>query len=619
MKRLWLSLLAVGCAHASTRPFTAAPHVIPGVIEAEQYDEGPPEKAYHDVDEVNRGVALRGPTQVDIEKRPDASGGHGIGWTKAGEWLVYTVEVKADGLYTIEIPVASKGQGGTFHLEFDGVDRTGPIQVPDTGAWTKLSVVSKPGVHLEAGRQRMRAVMDTEGVTKSIGDIDLFRFRRQADGLRAGVARAPITPTTYGWMTGYASRNKVAEGVDTELVARALALEDGAGHRLVVVTAEILGFPPTMSAEIKAEAQRRFGITEAELMLVGSHTHAGPVLPERPSPEIFHGLPPDETVKMNVWSQEFQRRVLEIVGQALARLEPAQLRYTRTRTQIGVNRRKKDAQGHFKFGEDREAPRDDEVPVLWVETSEGQARAVVFTVACHDTTIGGDYYRYHGDWSGVAQSQIEGRLGGGAVALFVTGTGADINPSPRGKVEHVLPLAKAVTEAVMAIRTSGQPVQGTISAAFRRIDLTLAEPPSRELLTKELDHKAEARRRHARVMLSQLDAGTLPKSVPFPIQVWKIGELTLVALGGETCVDYGLRLRRELGPNLWVAGYANEVMTYIPSERVLEEGGYEAGWDHEMGRTIAAGSMTYYGYAGPFAPGLEEQIVSTVRQLVSQQ
>jgi hypothetical protein len=164
---------------APPRPFGGKSHPIPGTIEAEHYDEGAAEVAYHDVDAKNHGAPLRGETQVDIEARPDASGGHGIGWTKAGEWLVYTVDVKEAGTYTIEIPVASEKEGGTFHVEFNGIDRTGPIQVPDTGSWQKLQLVTKRGVKLERGVQVMKVVMDREGASKSIGDIDLLRFRRE--------------------------------------------------------------------------------------------------------------------------------------------------------------------------------------------------------------------------------------------------------------------------------------------------------------------------------------------------------------------------------------------------------------------------------------------------------
>jgi chitinase len=176
--------VAVGCATSSsgasasskTTPFGGKPHAIPGLIEAEHYDEGKPGEAYYDVEEKNQGVDYRGVTQVDIEQRPDASNGHGVGWTRTGEWLVYTVDVKKAGVYTIEFPVASNKDGGNFHIEMVGADVTGPIHVPDTGSWQKLTMIQVKTVRLKTGVQTLKMVMDSQGASGSIGDIDYMRF-----------------------------------------------------------------------------------------------------------------------------------------------------------------------------------------------------------------------------------------------------------------------------------------------------------------------------------------------------------------------------------------------------------------------------------------------------------
>lgn len=166
----------------ATQPFGEAIYEIPGTIEAENFDQGPPEVAYHDVEVENQGADdYRGATEVDIEKRDDASGGFGVGWTRAGEWLVYTVAVKETGVYNLEVPVASEKVGGTFHLEFAGQDVTGPIQVPDTGGWGTLQTITADAVELKAGQQTLRVVMDTEGPSGSIGDIDCLRFTKASE------------------------------------------------------------------------------------------------------------------------------------------------------------------------------------------------------------------------------------------------------------------------------------------------------------------------------------------------------------------------------------------------------------------------------------------------------
>lgn len=162
----------------ASKPFGGTPQTIPGVVEAEHYDEGAPDVAYHDVDPQNQGVAYRGETQVDIEKRPDASNGHGIGWVREGEWVLYTVEVKEAGEYALEIPVASNKAGGTFHIEIDGADVTGPITIPNTGGWDKLKTVTAKTIALEPGVLPMKIAMDKDGESGGIGDIDLVRFTK---------------------------------------------------------------------------------------------------------------------------------------------------------------------------------------------------------------------------------------------------------------------------------------------------------------------------------------------------------------------------------------------------------------------------------------------------------
>lgn len=163
-------------AAGQTKPFDNRRGEIPGKIEAEHFDLGTAGVAYHDVDPENQGADYREPTQVDIEKRDDASNGHGVGWTRKGEWLMYSVDVRQDGVYSLKIPVASNKRGGTFHLEIEGKDVSGPIAVPDTGGWDQLKVIEVQGIRLSKGQHRMKMSMDDEGPSGSIGDIDCLIF-----------------------------------------------------------------------------------------------------------------------------------------------------------------------------------------------------------------------------------------------------------------------------------------------------------------------------------------------------------------------------------------------------------------------------------------------------------
>jgi hypothetical protein len=438
---------------------------------------------------------------------------------------------------------------------------------------------------------------------------------------RAGLAKVKITPEKFGWLTGYGNRNKPADGVALDLFARALALEDGMGQRAVIVTAEILGFPPSMSRWIRDEAKRRFGLSDAQILLNASHTHAGPAMPERPSMEVFHGFNEEQAKTVHEYAAWLRQTVVELIGKAIDDLKPAKLAFSRTRATYAMNRRLPRENNVPALADNPKGVTDPDVPVLEVETVEGKTRAVVFTYACHCTTLGGNWYRYHGDHAGVACQEIEKKLPE-ATALFVNGCSGDLNPSPRGTVEQAENHGKELAAAVLGSLGSvdSRSIAAPLRMTYNTIDLPLEAAPERELLVRLSEHKSVFRQRHSKETLKQIEARKLPSVVPFPILIWRFGtDLTLIALSGETCLEYALRLKKELGAErTWVAGYSNEVPCYIPSEKVLAEGGYEAGWDNEFKRAVAGGSMMYYGWPAPFAPGLEDRIVRAVHDALRQ-
>jgi uncharacterized protein YjdB len=149
---------AITVTSSAQTPFGGTAWAIPGVIEAENFDNGGEGVAYHDNDAINSGGQGRTGEGVDTENCSE--GTLNVGWTGTGEWYEYTVNVASAGTYNIDVRTASIFAGGTFHIEFGGVDKTGLMTTTNTGAWQTWTTISKTNVSLNAGVQVMRIFLD---------------------------------------------------------------------------------------------------------------------------------------------------------------------------------------------------------------------------------------------------------------------------------------------------------------------------------------------------------------------------------------------------------------------------------------------------------------------------
>lgn len=424
-------------------------------------------------------------------------------------------------------------------------------------------------------------------------------------GYRVGVGRADITPDGPIWMAGYGARTRPSEGVDQPLQVKALALQYEQDRPLLLLTADILGFSREIAEDIVRRIQEKTPLPRENILLVASHTHTGPVIGH--NLRGMFDLQGKDAEAVAKYARFLTEQVATAANAALLKLEPARLSFGRGRATFAANRRVFQP-GGVNFGVNPDGPVDYDVPVLRVDDPEGRVKAIVFGYACHCTTLGGDHYRIGGDWAGYAQEYLE-RAHPGATAMFVTGCGGDANPEPRGKLDfarqHGLEIAGAVARVVAAPRA---PIQGKPQALLEHVDLPLTRLPTREELRKRLEDRSAFVQRHARRNLEILERGDpLPDRYSCPVQVWALGKgPTLVALGGEVVVDYALRLKRELRDrDLWMAAYANDVFAYVPSVRILLEGGYEAD-----------SNLIYYGLPGRFSNDVEEILIKKVRSLV---
>jgi len=322
----------------------------------------------------------------------------------------------------------------------------------------------------------------------------------------------------------------------------------------------------------------------------------------------MYGLSLPDAERVVEYSRVLRGKLIEVIGGALADLKPALLEHGVGRATFAMNRRV--YQGDkIVFGENPDGPVTWDVPVLKVSGTNGALRAIVFGYACHGTSISGDdWYIVSGDYMAYARQHLEANFPGSA-ALYLTGMGADSNPSPRGTLldakRHGLELAGAV---VGVLSHPMRPVNGRLNLAYEEADLPLEAAPSREKLESDSKSTDVYIRNRAEAYLKQMDEGKPPAtSVKLPLAAVRIGrDLTFVTMGGEVVVDYGNKFNRMfVADHPWGVGYAYEVPCYIPSTRILKEGGYEAD-----------SSLIYYGIYGPFRPEIESILVRKMSELV---
>jgi hypothetical protein len=419
---------------------------------------------------------------------------------------------------------------------------------------------------------------------------------------KVGLAHVKITPEQPVHLAGYASRNHPYEKVTTDLYAKALALESKDGQLAVLVTTDLIGLSAAIAEPVCERLASKAGLKREQILLSSSHIHTGPNLTLDPKPR--DGQNAGETQRTVEYTKQLQDKLVDVVQRALEKREPARLSFGAGVVNFVMNRREFTPNGVI-LGVNARGPADRSVPVLRIEDGNGKLRAVVFGAGTHNTTLTQDCYEVCGDYAGFAQAYIEEQHPG-VQAMFVLGLAGDSNPYPRGTMamsrEHGATLGK---EVCRVLDTKLRPVGGPLKLAYGKAELPLQEPPPRAELEKQAARKNSVQGWIAGQMLAALDKGEkLPREYSAPVAVWQFGEdLTLVALSGEVVVDYIGLLEKALGPNrLWPVAYCNDVFGYLPSARVLAEGGYET-------------RGLYVGGIGLFDPKAQDVLVAKVREL----
>ena len=417
-----------------------------------------------------------------------------------------------------------------------------------------------------------------------------------AASFEVGISQVDITPDEPIFLSGYAARTNVSEGIAQPIFTKAIAIRQSAGEPALMLTVDNCGLSKAIRDQVVTRIRAKHPLAPKQIVIFNSHTHAAPCL-SNTLPHLFIKPIPEEQVPViNRYTQQLVEKMTLAADEAFSDLQPSQIYRARGTVGFAKNRRQ---QG---------GPVDHDLPIL-VFKSGDTVRGVLATYACHCTTAG-TFNQVHGDWAGFAQQFIAEDLPGAAGFISI-GCGADSNPHPRGSIDHARTYGRQLADEVTRLLAAPmEELTGEIEFRAEEFALPFDPLPTIEEWEKRALEPAIVGY-HARINTERLRQGeTLPEALPYQVQAWNFGgQFAMVFLPGEVVVDYAVRLKSEFDrERLWVSAYANWVPCYIPSERILREGGYEA-----------ETSLWYYDWPSRLAPGIEDLIIGSVHRLLPEE
>ena len=436
----------------------------------------------------------------------------------------------------------------------------------------------------------------------------------------AGWAEVEITPPLGIALGGRGGAETLANRVIDPLYAQVLYIKDGKGTGFVLASFDLIGLPHDLSDRIRIRMVQELGVDWNLVVLNASHTHSGPYMLR----SLMAGFGPPPQVEVDYFNS-LEDKMITATRAAAKALQPVEVEVFQATSQIGINRRGKNEQGRRGMLPDPNGPYDEKVWTLRLMPRDGGSPAVVFSCACHPVIVYGYAYEaLSADFPGATRRLLRESLGAEAHAQFVQGFAGNIRPriladAARGRFRASKPgdvdrVARELAGAVLAaLKTHGEKLTLDIAGAEDRPFLPRDKPPPRGRYDK-MRAEALANTNAYRLAVSEYWLKRYGTGEGFAHgDAWSLGLIRLagnqwiVHSGGEPCVEWRKKMTQWLSPlNVVTWGYSQEAKSYLPTESMLPEGGYEV-LESNQGRESTP---------APFAPGIEQAMrESLLRQL----
>ncbi len=426
----------------------------------------------------------------------------------------------------------------------------------------------------------------------------------QAKNIEIGVGRVDITPGEQIRLAGYSDRDKPFDGVKMKLWADGIVFGDKDDLHFLL-TVDLVGIPGRITREVRDSLSRILDVENLQLSICSAHNHSAPTIGNLIA-HYHNPLKEWELAAAALYADELRSKLIEVALKAYKNREECSISVAYGEVDFAVNRR-------LHLNPDGRT--DHSLPVMRIVNKDGVVKAVMVNYACHAVTHGPENNYVDGDWVGEAKIQIE-QHHPGAIAMVTIGCGADQNSSPRMNTknpelnfEYTFNQGKKIADEVerlINIKKAWKNIDNAPNGNLIFKTLYFANKPNIRKLANDASGSGRTAN-YSKLILDRMARGELDMEFQYPIQVWNFGnDYSMIFLGGEVVVDYGLMLKSILGKeNVWINGYSNDIQCYIPTRQILNEGGYEA-W----------GAMIGYERPSPLKPEVEETIMQGVFDLL---
>lgn len=389
--------------------------------------------------------------------------------------------------------------------------------------------------------------------------------------LSVGVARKMISPPPGIYLIGYGDRTKGNLGVDDDLTATALAVDDGL-HRAVIVACDLLAINEHTVARIQAQ-------TGSNVVICCSHTHSGPIT----------YADKRSSSRNRDYLNYLVSQIVKAVRDAVASLQPARLTWAQGEADIAVNRRERKPDGYIEIGSNPEGPIDRSLSVVQAQTLDGKPLVTLVNFQCHGTVLGPKNLLVSADWIGAMRHELE--QASRAPVMFLQGATGDLNPDHswgEDDFSDVEEIGLRVAEQVRQTLSRLSPISGEVVSFQQELVWLSLEAEANGSTPPPIYRGKLAKMAHVPRFLvdfvlnkrypwkTHIAARDGFWSVPVVLTHIRVGDLALFTLGAEVFNEIGLAVKQASPTShTFFASVSSGCIGYLPTTSEHALGGYE--------------------------------------------